>query len=122
MRENWNCPDLKAPLLEGVSLPVPSTDYEFPDCPAAYLRTKHDVELLTIRYDRPAFAEHLVDGTHAASLVSQVASELKAGARMAESLSPGMLELAHLFISEENKREAYNARERRRDAQRKGRA
>jgi hypothetical protein len=104
----WACPDLGRPKPAGEYLPVPGSAEEFPDCPAAYLRSAPDVAELRVRMGREPMADHLIDGAiHPASLVGPRAFELKNGSRNADTLSPKTLALVHLWIREEQARDAH---------------
>lgn len=110
MRPQWACPDLGLVKDEGIYLPVVGTDQQFPECPAAYLRMGSDLMELSERFERPAFAEHLIDGTeHPAVTVSTYAAEIELGSRRAESLSPRVLQLVHLYMREKSKAREYTA-------------
>lgn len=108
MRASWACPDLGAERAIGMELPVPGSTEAFPECPAAFLRGAADVDALRLRRGGSPYADHLIDGvTHPASIVSKAAYELKSGARNAETLSPKVLALAHLWLREADARDAY---------------
>lgn len=82
---------------------VESTDHEFPECPAAYLRQPGDLADISDRLGRPAFAPHLEGGQHPANLIAMYANEIELGARRASSLAPLVIELVHLWMSEKGK-------------------
>lgn len=106
MRSRWACPDLGVTREPGNFNPVPGSKYQFPDCPAYYLRTE----------GMGLPADHLIDGiTHPAQLVSEYAVEIENGARNVETLSPKVRELVHLHLAEKRSRDAF-ASEKRREA------
>jgi len=96
-------------------LPVSeATTYDFEICPAAFLRTAADVELLQIRLGRRPWAEHLLDGVHHPAVrVSEMAAEIESGARNAETLTPKMRDAVHLWLTEQAKRREHDAELRR---------
>jgi hypothetical protein len=103
MRRQWSCPDVAEERDEGTFLLIESTDHEFPECPAAYLRTPGDLVFLADRFGKPAFAPHLDGGQHPAQLISMYASEIELGARPASSLPPLVIDLVHLWMNERQK-------------------
>jgi hypothetical protein len=108
MRSIWACPDLGEPKPAGEYLPVPGCAEEFPDCPAAYLRSAADVMEIRDRTGREPVADHLIGGVvHPATLIGARAFEIKNGSRSADTLSPKALSLVHLWIREEQARDAY---------------
>ena len=109
MREAFHCPDaFDKPRPEGMYLPVVGSLTEFPECPAAHLRTVRDVETLRSRYGGNPYAAHLIGGVHhPGTRVSEVAFETENGARSAESLSPKMAEAVHLWFREKATRDAH---------------
>jgi len=109
-RARWACPDLGLAKEPGKFLGIPGSKSEFAECPAAYLRTASDVVELRIRRGGEPFAEHLVDGaTHLVSIISEVVSDLKNGARTYDSLSAKTRDLVTIYVSEENDRDAHDA-------------
>lgn len=108
MRRQWSCPDEAEEREPGTFLLVESTDHEFPECPAAYLRQPGDMVYLDDRFGRPAFAPHLDGGAHPANRISMLASEVESGARRTATLPPLVLELVHLWLIERGK---FRARE-----------
>jgi hypothetical protein len=98
-------------------LPIDGSSIEFPECPAAYLRTAQEVTILRLRTGKPVFAKHLIDGhVHPSTLASEAAFELEAGARNGDSLSPKLLEAAHLWLREKNAARDYEAEKRRKQS------
>lgn len=112
MRTRWACPDLGEPKPDGYHQPVPGSEYDFPDCPAAYLRDCETVRIL--RETRPTvMADHLVDGVlHPSNLVGEVVFALDNGAERIAELPPKVRALAMLHMSERASRDEY-AREQR---------
>jgi hypothetical protein len=101
MQRQWACPDLGLEREAGMNLPVEGTLWEFPECPAASLRTASEVAILSDRLGKPAYAPHLIgEATHPASIVSTAAAEMESGARGVDSLSPRVLSLVHLWRNE----------------------
>ncbi len=84
------CPDLGAPLPDGIALPIRGSTFELEECPAYYLRT--------IGMQLPA--EHLVDGRHPVSIVSADVAELEAGAIRYSDLPPKRATLTQLYQQE----------------------
>lgn len=109
MRERWACPDLKVTRAPGFFNPVPGSEFQFDDCPAAYLRTA----------GMGLPAEHLIDGmTHPSQLVSEYAFEVESGSRSIETLSPKAREGVHLHLAEKRSRDDFAAEKRRKAAKR----
>lgn len=87
---------------------MPGSKHEFPECPAAYLRTESDIAILRTRREGHIFDAHLVDGTtHADELIAPMAHEFKNGARTMDSMSSKVQQLVKLRLAEENARDAY---------------
>lgn len=108
MRRQWACPDLGTIKDDGLYMPIPGSPEEFPDCPAGYLRTRFDVDVMRDRLSRDPFAEHLIDGrVHPASIVSQAATEIENGARAVDTVSPKVLSLVHVWFREKAAREDF---------------
>lgn len=96
-------------------LPVESTQEEFPECPAAYLRTGADVEMLEDRFGRKPFAEHLIGGAiHPDFIVGATASEVETGARSTDTISPKVLSLIHVRFREQARKREYDSELRKR--------
>ncbi len=108
-RERWTCPDLPGMARpEGRHQLVLGSQIQFPECPAAYLRTPALIATLRTRRGGRVFSEHLINGvTHPDELVAPAAMEFKAGARTLDSMSVKMQELVKLRLSEDNAREVY---------------
>lgn len=103
MRRKWACPDLGLVKREGCYLPIPGSREEFPGCPAYSLRTAG--------MGMPA--DHLIDGAiHPAHLIQPKTVELEAGALVADSLSPKVHELTHLWLREKQSRREYEQEQR----------
>lgn len=103
MRRGWSCPDLGRELdkPEGAYLPIPGSDEQFPSCPAAFLRTRDDVEVMSQRIGRPAYGEHLIEGNiHPYSVVSEVMVEIENGARSMTTVSPKVMSLVNIAFRE----------------------
>lgn len=97
MRDQWACPDRSARKPDGFHNPIPGSAEAFDDCPAYYLRQAS--------WGMPA--EHLIDGvTHPASLVSEWAFEIEAGARLVDTLPAKGAEAVHLYLHEKRGRDA----------------
>ncbi len=92
---------------------IPGSLHDFPECPAAFLRTASDVQELRERRGGDVFAEHLIDGVeHPAQMVSEWAFEVESGARSSDTLSPKAKSLVHLYLSEKASRDRFQAEER----------
>jgi hypothetical protein len=114
MRKAWACVDIGEAKEPGLYMPVPGSAEEFPDCPAGYLRTAHDVMVLRDRQGGRPFADHLIEGnTHPATLISTDAAEVKSGARSVDSMSPRRLALVHIWLKEEASRDQNDSEMRR---------
>jgi hypothetical protein len=114
MRGAWACPDIGGDRPPGLGLPIPGSKEEFPDCPAAYLRTADEVAELRVMRGGEPFAEHLVDGAvHPINIVAPVAFDVESGALASGACSPKMLALVRIFLSEKASREAHAAEKRR---------
>jgi hypothetical protein len=95
-------------------LPIAGCNDDFPDCPAAYLRTSAEVQEISDRRGVHAFDDHLIEGSiHPATLVGPAAYEVETGSRSVESLSPKMQTLVHVWINQKAARDAHRMESRR---------
>ncbi len=108
MRKQWSCPDLGEGAARYIPLPVPGCSQEFPECPAAFLRTGAEVGELKHRRGGQPFADHLIEGSiHPATIISTHAVEIENGARNVDTLTPKVTALVHIYLHEKAERDSY---------------
>lgn len=99
MRRAWACHDLPNVKEPGHLMVIPGSKYEFDKCPAGYLRTA----------SMALPAPFLIDGaTHPATLTSEWAAEMEAGAIRADEIPPRGRELVHLMRNEKDDKREYD--------------
>jgi hypothetical protein len=89
-QQRHGCPDLGPPERPITPIPVPGSEYEFPECPGYFVRTGSN----------GLDARFLVGGRHPAEIVAGAVAELEAGAVRARDLAPKVVGLARLMQSE----------------------